>query len=367
MTRLMIALMVVCCGHTIGCKSRTSPSDAGLTMKIKSIKKITPLPKKRRRLDDLVKHDPSSLLGGEQGLDHVGVAVKDLDGARKIYSEKLGFGSPQEGKLPNGLKNVNFYFGDTTYLELVTYYDRQKNPWVASFVDRHEKGAMFLMLCVYSYAHTANFLRRRGFEVGNPLPGRIETKGARNPQPGRRRAPMWVNFTLKDKGLSGNVSFIAYSRRMRNYMLRRLKDEKLRRKTFSHPNTALGLRSAWIAVKQLKPARKVFESIGLQGGRDFDMKPLDARGSEIKAGQGTLMLVEPRHRARGPVADFLKRRGEGIVGLSFEVESLETARRLIENRAKIKLEPYDGPLGRAFMVPQEQAFGVYLELFEKKR
>jgi len=370
--RPTVALALLCMCLT-GCKK--SPDEGG-EVRIKSIKRIdtpdTPARPKRprqrppRRYSEQVTHDPSSVLGGEQGLDHVGVAVKDLNEAGQIYT-RLGFGNPQEGTLPNGLRNINFYFGDTTYLELVTYYDKAKNPWVASFVDRHEKGAMFLMLCVFSYTHTANFLRARHLEVENPLPGRIESHRAKKAaaQPGRKKAPMWLNFFLKGKTLPGNVTFIAYNRGLRNFTLGKLKDEKIRRKSFTHPNTVLGLRSAWIAVDNLAQGRKAFEAIGLKAGRRFDDTRIDARGVAIAAGQGTLRLLQPRVKGRGPVAAFLKRRGQGIIGLGFEVENVKTAGALIEERLKTPVKLYDGLLGKSVLVPADQALDVYLEFAQR--
>lgn len=338
----------------VGCKE--DPPRA----RIKSIEKLPPSPAPRplrRRYTEQVKHDPAHVLGGEQGVDHVGVAVKDLDGARAAY-EKLGFANGQAGRLPNGLKNVNFYFGDTTYLELVTTWDAKKNPWVASFIERNEKGAMFLMLCVFSYTHSANFLRRKGFKVSDPFPGRIETGGAPGPgRPARGRAPTWVTFHLDGEPLPGNVTFIAYTRRLRSFMLTKLKDDKLRRK-LGHPNTVLGLRSGWIAVPVVARAQKIFEGLGLEAGRPVEVKELEAKGVEIKAGQGTLVLLEPRRAGKGPTAAFLKRRGQGLIGLGFEVESLETARAYIKTHAGLDLPTAEGRL----LVPAEKAYGVWLEL-----
>ena len=329
-------------------------------VRIKSIEKLppSPAPGPRRRYTEQVKHDPAHVLGGEQGVDHVGVAVKDLDGARAAY-EKLGFANGQEGRLPNGLKNVNFYFGDTTYLELVTTYDAKKNPWVASFIERNDKGAMFLMLCVFSYTHSANFLRRKGFKVSDPFPGRIETRGAPGPgRPARGRAPTWVTFHLDGEPLPGNVTFIAYTRRLRSFMLTKLKDKKLRREKFSHPNTVLGLRSGWIAVPSVARAQKRLEGLGLAAGGPGEVKELEAKGVAIGAGQGTLVLLEPLRAGKGPTAAFLKRRGQGLIGLGFEVEKLETARDYIKTHVGLDLPTTDNRL----LVPADQAYGVWIEL-----
>lgn len=318
----------------------------------------------RRRIPDdvpeqITGRNPDSLLGGERGFDHVGVAVRDLQGASKAY-RALGFGDPQPGTLPNGLKNVNFYFGDTTYLELVTYYDRNKNPWIAGFIDRYGKGAMFLVLCVYSHPETAAFLLRRRIEIGDPIAGSIEAPGLQ-----RSDGPMWHTFFFKRSPLPGdNVYFIAYQRGLRNFILSRIKNERARRQAFSHPNTALGLRSAWMAVRNLEAARGAYASIGLQPGRRVAIPQLQADGMEIEAGQGSILLLQPTGK-QGPVSGFLSRRTEGIVGVSIEVEDLAAARRLIENNTRQSLKEYRGFFGRSILVPPQLTCDVWLELFQR--
>jgi choline dehydrogenase-like flavoprotein/catechol 2,3-dioxygenase-like lactoylglutathione lyase family enzyme len=306
---------------------------------------------------------PGSLIGGERGLDHVGVAVRDLDGAAKVYQHALGFGNPQPGRLPNGLQNVNFYFGNNTYLELLTVYDRAKNRWVASFIDSFEKGAMFLVLSVASAAEATAFLKKRGHPVGKPAPGRIEGGGL-----GRGKKPMWHTLYFDKSplpGYSGIVYFIAYDRELRDFVREKTKSEKIRRRSFSHPNTALGMRSTWMAVKDLKAARQAYESIGLPAVRDFEMDRLGARGVEITAGDGAILLLE----AKAPdsrVTPFIRRRkGEGIIGVSIEVEDLATARALIQRGTKQKLPTYDGLYGQSILVPAEIAYDVWLELFQR--
>jgi Glyoxalase-like domain len=320
-------------------------------------------PDGKRYPEQIKNRDPKTLLGGERGLDHVGVAVKDLAGAQRAY-QKLGFGKPQPGELPQGLRNVAFQFGDTTHLELVTVRDAKKNPWVASFIHKHEQGALFLMLCAFSYGETANLLRRRGFKVDEARPGRIKTRGGRDGHySGDTKPPMWHTFAISGTALPGNISFITYNRGLRNFVLFKVKDAKVRKKHFSHPNTALGLRSAWIAVKSLARAKKAFEKVGLSAGRALTLAQLGSRAQVIEAGEGTLLLMQP-DQGKGPVAAFLKRRGEGILGLSFEVEHLDRARSLVESNLAVKLEPYDGAHGRSVLVPAERAAGVWVELFQ---
>ena len=61
---------------------------------------------------------------------------------------------------------------------------------------------------------------------------------------------------------------------------------------------------------------------------------------------------------------FPARRGPGVLGLSVEVRSLETARRVVSEGTGQGHEVYAGPLGPSVLVPPEQAHGTYLELFQ---
>jgi choline dehydrogenase-like flavoprotein/catechol 2,3-dioxygenase-like lactoylglutathione lyase family enzyme len=312
--------------------------------------------------EQIVGRDPKTLLGGELGYDHVGVAVRDLDGAARQY-RKLGFGKGKHGKLPNGLKNVNFYFGDTTYLELVTVYDPKKNPWINGFIEKHDKGAMFYFLSVYSIEETRDFLRERGVRVSDPLAGRIETAGQK-----ASKKSMWHSFYFERTPLPGhNLSFITYGRKSRNFFLYKVKNEKVRRRFFSTPNTVQGLKTAYVAVRDLEASRKIYERLGLRAGRRFDSEPLDARCLEIEAGPGRAVVLARARKTRGPVASFLARRGEeGIIGLGFEVAKLEAARSLINRNTGQQLERYRGLFGDSFMVPAELAYDVWLEFFQPR-
>ncbi|MCK5797478.1 MAG: VOC family protein, partial [Deltaproteobacteria bacterium] len=212
---------------TSGHASKPSPPSSPTTAKIPS----PPPPKAPPR--DPISHDNPSLLGGERGLDHLGIVVDDLPVARKAFT-KLGFSNPQAGRLPNGIQNTNFYFGDSTYLELLTPYDAQKAPGVAAFLAKHRCGAMFFVLATKSYPKTAAFLRHAGFPVGRPFPGHIQAKGLS----GKRT--MWHTFFFADPKPFANdpFFFITYRPSLRAYLLRRLADPKVRQTSFAHKNGA---------------------------------------------------------------------------------------------------------------------------------
>ena len=114
----------------------------------------------------------SPLLGSGHGVDHVGIAVRDLAAAKNLY-QQLGFLVDPGGHLPDGKEDLMVNFSDDTYLELITVYDRQKaskaegSAWIASWLERHE-GSAFLGLDVSSAAQTAEQLRGIRVDIAGP-------------------------------------------------------------------------------------------------------------------------------------------------------------------------------------------------------
>lgn len=59
----------------------------------------------------------SPLLGSGQGIDHVGVAVRNLKATEEIDRDRLGFTVGDEGKHPGGTENASIDFNNHQYLE----------------------------------------------------------------------------------------------------------------------------------------------------------------------------------------------------------------------------------------------------------
>ena len=242
-----------------------------------------------------------SLLGGERGLDHVGVAVKDLDAATHVYHDLLGSTGPVEGKLPNGLRNVNYYFSDATYLETLVYGIAPRRS--GSLIHGRASGALFAVVSAYSPEATTEFLAGRGIKISAPISGTIQTAG-------EDAAPQekWKTFFLPNGFLPGDpLYFISYKREAREAYLHQLDDPKLRRQLF-HKNTAVGLRAVWFAVPDLEAASKAYEAIGLPRKREFIDPAIGAAGRAFGAGDGEIWLLAPS-APDGKTAAFLRERG----------------------------------------------------------
>jgi catechol 2,3-dioxygenase-like lactoylglutathione lyase family enzyme len=303
----------------------------------------------------------STLLGGERGLDHVGIAVKDLDATTHIYHDLLGFNRPTEGKLPNGIRNVNYYFADSTYLETLVYWDRTKAEWLASFTDKHS-GALFAVLSAFSPEDTAEYLSRRGIQMGATFSGTIQTAGE-DAMPEEK----WKTFFLPEGALPGDplsLYFIAYKRGPREEFLQKLQDPKARR-LFFHKNTAVGLRAVWFAVPDLAAASKAYAAIGLPPRRPFTDDALGADGQIFAAGLGEIRLLAPR-TPDGLVAQFLHERGgPGIIGVTLAAGNVHTAATVIAEGTGVPMPSYDGLLGNSIRVGPDITQGVWIELSQQ--
>src|SRR5579871_5240452 len=103
-------------------------------------------------------------------LDHVIIAVHDLEMAKRLYSG-LGFSISENGRLPTGAVNSVAYFADA-YLELITPYDTSLSEGRRIAEDlRHGEGAKGAGLKIASAEQTARSLRAAGLKIDGPTPG----------------------------------------------------------------------------------------------------------------------------------------------------------------------------------------------------
>jgi len=309
------------------------------------------------------KKQNDSVLGKGDGLDHPGILVKDLEAAKDTYRDTLGFWIQPRGVASlssgSGMKISNASFEDGSYLQLMAVDDLEKarlnRPAYLTFLEKHE-GAKFLMLSVSSAEDTARFLRARGLNVSDPATRTIMAPGAKQMPP-----PTAWAVTFKTPVLpADSIGFVQFAAR----------EERIRQANASgrtnHPNTAKRIAAVWIVVKDLKAATKAFETAGFLAADKRKFSELGATGREIEAGTGRIVLLEPKGRT-GKAASFLSERGEGIMGVSLEVGSLETVRSLLEKNTHRNLAPYAGPYGHSILIPADVAHGIWIQMFQKRR
>ena len=300
----------------------------------------------------------NDLLGAGRGVDHVMIAVRDINRASDFFSSHLGFNAKIWGKFPDGVENAGTYFGNRSYLELLGIYDRNKaaQTTIAKLLEKHE-GALGMALHVSSAERAARFLKSRGFDVKGPTDYPSAADGAQNADPWWWRTVSFDKPTLP----GGDVFLIEYNEQVgEDY---RKKDPQGFDAARTHPNTAKHIESVCVAVKDLKRAVKAYESIGLSTGRQVRLPHFGATGREILAGAGVVMLLQANN-TNSMVASFIEMRGEAIMGLSIKVAELDTARKILETNIKQTFTPYEGAYGRSVLVPAEVTHGVWVEMFQ---
>lgn len=310
-----------------------------------------------------------TLLGQGRGVDHVGVAVRDLAQAEHDY-EQLGFKVTARMHAPDGLLDSHIYSQNGTYLELLIVSGntppKQSNAaTVADFVKEHE-GAIFLGINVSSAKDAADYLKGRNFDAMGPFPGSLMKEGETTLPP-----PMWYSVFGNDNPAAGKnritlpVFFIEYVsvQRFEQYRKAGYMDQ---------PNTARGIHAVWFAVPDLQAQLGTFRAAGLEPGEAREVKFLGAHGRDVNAGQGVLLLLEPSDKT-GALGKYLSDhtdgvgglpRGGAIIGVSIEVANLDKARQLAESGTGRKFETYKGSYGTSFLLPPELTHGVWIEMFQ---
>lgn len=307
----------------------------------------------------------SPVLGSGHGLDHVGIAVRNLTEAEQLFREKLGFTVGGEGKHPGGTANAGVDLrNNNQYIELISIYDRQKaeahDPDFVRFLDRDE-GALFLGLETSSASAAANYLRSQGLDVKGPSGGSWTPQGFKEQFP-----EQWATVRFNRAAVPGNtIFFIEYHEAVWKQLERRYPELKPDPRDAIHANGALGIQAVWMAVKDLEAATAAYERVGLPAVRAVDVSFLGAKAREIRAGVGSILLAAPSAPA-GAAAIFIRQRGEGVMGFTLRVRDLMKTRSVLAERTHTELPVYTGVYGRSILVPGQLAKGAWIEFSESR-
>lgn len=289
------------------------------------------------------------LLANGRGVDHVTILTNDITKAAEEYAKRLGFTVGPQTQYSFGFTGANIYFADGTYLELYGIHDRQKVAAVGEgFALDAPEGVRWVTLHSGSTAETANLLKQRGVPAWGPFT-----------LPDNAPAGVWTHRLVGPEEPvfpGGRLFFVEYNDTSR--ATRRSDDLAAARTREVHANAAVGLRSVWVAVRDLTAAAAKYESAGLIPGPQRRLDVLDADAREIRTPVGTILLVQVKPGAESAQA------GDTFAGISIKTESLERTRTLIEQSHGGELRPYQGLYGRSILVPSAVARGASIEFFQ---
>jgi catechol 2,3-dioxygenase-like lactoylglutathione lyase family enzyme len=223
-----------------------------------------------------------------RGIDHLVVAVPDLDTAIRNYTE-LGFTVVPGGRHPVGTHNALISFADESYLELIAFYEPSPDHrWWAPL----QKGGGLVDFCMQTdnlRGDTAAF-RQAGVLIEDPKPlSRVRPDGYKL---------SWV-LSIPRAAHRGVAPFLIQDETPR--------EERVPRQ-MTHRNKVRGIGTVTVAVSDVAPVRQWYARVLGAAGGDVARNDLTAAGARFTIGAHVLDFVAPRG-AGSPLTGWLEARG----------------------------------------------------------
>ncbi len=222
-------------------------------------------------------------------IDHLVIAVSDLEAATADY-RGLGFTVVPGGRHPGvGTYNALIAFADTSYIELIGFYEpRDDHRWWAPL----QRGGGLVDFCLQTddLEGDAQALRRAGVDIGEP-----EERDRTRPDGVEIR---WI-FALARGPHRGVAPFIITDVTGRDVRVPRER---------SHANGATGIGAVTVAVSDLATVRGWYAQVLGRSGEEIRRPDLAGAGVRVAIGRHIFEFVAPVQE-RGPLADWLAQRG----------------------------------------------------------
>jgi len=236
------------------------------------------------------------------GIDHIVVAVADLESAIKDYTE-LGFAVVRGGKHPRGSHNALIGFADGAYFEILAFYEPMPEHRWWHPTQRGGGVADFCMMTNDLQGDTIA-LRGAGADMSDPRPG------ARARPDGYQIR--WVS-SIPVAQFSRLMPFVIKDETPR--------EERVPRETV-HRNGVTGVASLTIATRDVAAVRRLLAGV-LPQGQEIVRQDLDAAGVRFRVGSQVLDYVAPRGSA-GPLNEWLQVEGPSPYAVTLRTEAGKT-------------------------------------------
>jgi catechol 2,3-dioxygenase-like lactoylglutathione lyase family enzyme len=285
-------------------------------------------------------------------LDHVGVAIRDLDRGRAAY-ERLGFtltprsihrGSPSPGAavIPFGSGNHCAMFRDG-YLEIVGLTDPAIYSNIKSLVARYE-GAHIVAFGVDSADAACETLKQRGIAVEGVR--KLERDAAYGPDGRETRKAAFRNLYF---------DLAAYPEARMIFIEHLTPDVLWQPQLLDHANGAVAIRDVFYCVADAQAAADKYAALF-----GIDAKSTADGEWRIALDRGNVWIATPEAWARR-APDAAVPALPSPAGIGFAVKDLAATRaRLVKNG----LEPRDGPEGAVWVAP-EHACGAAILFYQE--
>lgn len=300
-----------------------------------------------------------SILGLGIGVNNLTLFTNDIDSTTNYYKNTLGFriGSIRNSGEYKGMLSSSINFPDMTSFEFMAVSDSaditEIPTFITDYLSKHE-GIGYYALSTSSIDSTSNSLSEKGFRMQNVNSFRTSAV-----------SDGWS----RDDGTFNRVS-LNFSDPKNTYLPRFLektttdykKTNKQWRTYYSynrmyrkHPNGVVGISAIKLAVSDLKSSTKAFQKMGF-----VLIKSEDHFASfSIFRNQELHLYSESSSQS---IAEFVAERGDGVFGIQFEVEDLDsTITYLTNNVADYEFNQDQ----KIFRLSSKYTFGVELEFIQE--
>ncbi len=209
-----------------------------------------------------------------QGIDHLVVVVNDLDQAIRDYRE-LGFTVVAGGQHPVGSHNALIAFEDGSYVEIIAFYrEARDHRWWEPL----RKGERFVDFCFQTddlHGDTQK-LRDAGIAIKDPVP--------------------WARKRPDGYELKWLLSLVSGSQRgVAPFLIQDLtpRNERIPQ-AFEHPNRVTGIETVTIAVAEIDPVEKCYDSLLQTTAHPITLPDLGGEGLRYKIGPHVMKFLAPR-------------------------------------------------------------------------
>jgi len=259
-----------------------------------------------------------------RGLDHIPVAVSDLDAAAEDY-RKLGFtlkpGRPHE----NGIRNQHVKFADGAEIELITA-SAARDPLTHEYLEHLAggDGPAFLAL----FAPELDPLARLFDDMGRAY----------------RRSAGILSFPAGD-----DLHYVFFGRRNAS--------PTDRPEHFRHANGAEALIGVWLAGDDLSAERDLLVRLGATIGEEELRVPNETRVTVARFPQAEIVLL-PGSRQLTP--------GRRIIGATLRARSLGPLRGISTSVGRGAPQTAETPHGSSLFLSPGVTHGIWLEFRQPK-
>lgn len=281
-------------------------------------------------------------------LDHVLIAVRDLDQAARAWTGALGLTLSPEGVHPGRGTHNRLIVFPSEYLELIAFRDGSEGafrPTMADLLDRRE-GLYMFALGTDDIDEAVSDLRSRGVDPEDPVDGARE---------GGDGAPgyTWKSAAVPAGVTPGSETFIIQHD---NTTTERYREPP---GLFQHPSGVTGVRSLEIAVGDAEAAASSWQAVfGLQPPELLEeVADVGERRARLRLRNCFLDFVSPTDS--GDLSRFQESNGEAPYRLSLHVADLAATADALGKRGVTATRGIDSD-GEYLQAGPEHTSGVSL-------